>query len=145
MEHFCELELFLRAGPYSLRLLELWKLSLVVAQLSHWAWGCARPEPFHGCSPLSFLCSVVLPNLRICVCLRGPVFTGRLRYWTMFPSTSRKVFIFLIIVGWGQSLVLHGVHFVSCIVLSLLKICISCMEVTFTSTSTTSAGSQHLK
>ena len=63
----------------------------------------------------------------------------------IFPSTSRKVFIFLMIVGWGQSLVFHGVHFISCIVLSLLKICIPCMEVIFTSTSTTSTGSQHLK
>ena len=39
----------------------------------------------------------------------------------------------------------HGVHFISCIVLSLLKICIPCVEVIFTSTSTTSTRSQHLK
>ena len=63
----------------------------------------------------------------------------------IFLSTSRKVFIFLIIVGWGQSPVLHGVYFISCIVLSLLKICVPCMEVIFTSISTTSTRSRHVK
>ena len=40
---------------------------------------------------------------------------------------------------------LHGVHFISCVVLSLQKICVPCIDVIFTSTSTTSTGSQHLK
>ena len=63
----------------------------------------------------------------------------------ILPSTSRKVFIFLMIVGWGQSLVLHGVHLITCIVWSLLNIWVPCMDVIFTSTSTTSIGSFHLK
>ena len=63
----------------------------------------------------------------------------------IFPSTSRNVCIFLIIVGWGQSLGFHRVHFINCVVLSLWTICIPCIEVIFTSTSTTSTGSQHLK
>ena len=104
---------------------------------------CARPKPFCEHCPLSFLHSVVLPDLRVCVQLWGPVLATS-SMGPIFPSTSRKVFIFLIIVGWGWSLVLHGVHFISCIVLSLLKICVPCMEVIFTSTSTTSTGSQHL-
>ena len=60
-------------------------------------------------------------------------------------STSRKVFIFLMILGCGQSLVLQGVHLINWVVLSLLKICIPCIDVIFTSMSTTSAGSLHLK
>ena len=63
----------------------------------------------------------------------------------IFPSTSKKVFIFLMIVGWGQSLVLQGVHLISCVVQSLLNICVPCMDMIFTSTSTTSTGSLHLK
>ena len=63
----------------------------------------------------------------------------------ILPSTSRKVFIFLMIVGCRQSLVLQGVHLISWVVLSLLKICIPCIDVIFTSTSTTSTRSLHLK
>ena len=63
----------------------------------------------------------------------------------IFPSTFRNVFIFLTIVGQGQSLMLHGVHLINCVILSLLKMCIPCIEVIFTSTSTTSTGSRHLK
>ena len=63
----------------------------------------------------------------------------------IFPSTSRKVFIFLIIVGWGWSLVLQGVHLISCVVWSLLNMCIPYIDVIFTSTSTASTGSLHLK
>ena len=33
----------------------------------------------------------------------------------IFSSTSKKVFIFLMIMGWGQSLVLQGVHLISCV------------------------------
>ena len=64
---------------------------------------------------------------------------------TIFPFTSKKVFIFLIIVGWGQSLVFHGVHLISWVVLSHLNMCVHWMDVIFTSTSTTSIRSLHLK
>ena len=60
-------------------------------------------------------------------------------------STSRKVFIFLAMVGCRQSFVLQGVHLISWVVPSLLKMCIPCIDVTFTSMSTTSTGSLHLK
>ena len=63
----------------------------------------------------------------------------------IFPSTSKKVFIFLTIVGWGQSLVFHGVLLITWVVLSHLNMCVPCMDVIFTSTSTTSTGSLHLK
>ena len=68
----------------------------------------------------------------------------------ILPSTSRRVFIFFMIVGCRQSLVLQGVHLTSWVILSLLKICVPCMDVIFTSTSTTSTsttstGSLHLK
>ena len=95
-----------------------------------------------------FLFSVALSSLTlgVCVQLRGPILAvGGLGYWANFPSTSRNVLIFLTIVGWGQSLVLHEVHFINCVVLSLQKICIPCIEVIFTSTSTISTGSPHLK
>ena len=60
-------------------------------------------------------------------------------------STSRKVFISLTIVECGQTFMLQGVHLISWVVLSLLKMCIPCIDVTSTSTSTTSTGSLHLK
>ena len=60
-------------------------------------------------------------------------------------STSRKVFIFLTVVGYGQSFIIQGVHLISWVVLSLLKMCIPCIDVTLTSMSTTSTGSLHLK
>ena len=63
----------------------------------------------------------------------------------IFPSTSKKVFIFLIIVGWRQSLAFHGVHLITWVVLSHLNMCVPCMDVIFTSTSTTSTRSLHLK
>ena len=59
-------------------------------------------------------------------------------------STSRKVFIFLMIVGCGESLMFQGLHLISWVILSLLKICIPCIDVIFTSMSTTSTGSLHL-
>ena len=62
-----------------------------------------------------------------------------------FPSSSKKVHIFLMIVGWGQSLVLHGVHLISWDVLSLLNTCVPCIEVILTSMSTASIGRWHLK
>ena len=61
-------------------------------------------------------------------------------------STSRKVFIFLTMVGvqaefqWSKV-----VHLISWVVLSLLKMCIPCIDVTLTSMSSTSTGSLHLK
>ena len=60
-------------------------------------------------------------------------------------STSRKVFIFLTMVGCRQSLVVQGMHLISWVVLSLLKMCIPCIDMTLTSMSTTSTGSLHLK
>ena len=62
-----------------------------------------------------------------------------------FPSNSKNVLIFLMIVGWGQSLVLHGVHLINWDVLSLLNTCVPCIEVIFTSMSTALIGRQHLK
>ena len=59
--------------------------------------------------------------------------------------TSRKVFIFLKMVGCGQSFVVHGMHLISLVVLYLLKICIPYIDMTLTSTSTTSTGNLHLK
>ena len=58
----------------------------------------------------------------------------------ILSSTSRKVLIFLIIVGWGWSLVLQCVHLISCVVWFLLNMCIPCIDVIFTSTSTTYTG-----
>ena len=125
MECFCKPGLFLRVGAYSLELLELWNSHRWLHGCLTRLGGCTRPEPFCGHCPVSFLCSIVLPALMVCVSLRGPVLaTSGWGMGPIFSSTSRKVFIFLIIVGWEQSLVLHVVHFISCIVISLLKICI---------------------
>ena len=60
-------------------------------------------------------------------------------------STSKKVVIFLIMLGCGWIFVVHGMHFVNWVVLSLLNMWVPCIDVTFTSTSTTSMGSLHLK
>ena len=49
------------------------------------------------------------------------------------------------IVGWGQSLVLHGLNLTNWHVLSLLNIRVPCIDVIFTSTCTISTGRQHLK
>ena len=62
-----------------------------------------------------------------------------------FPSNSKNVLNFLMIVGWGQSLVLHGVHLINWNVLSLLNTCVPCIEVIFTSMSTALIGRWHLK
>ena len=62
-----------------------------------------------------------------------------------FPSNSRLVFIFLIRVGWGWSLVLQGLHLIIWHVLSLLNGWVPCMDVLLTSTSTISTGRWHLK
>ena len=71
--------------------------------------------------------------------------SGGLNWLAGIPSTSRKVFIFLIIVGWEQSLVFHAVHFINCTILSHLTMCVPCMDMISTSMSTTSTGSLHLK
>ena len=63
----------------------------------------------------------------------------------ILPSTSRKVFIFFMIVGYRWSLMLQGVYLIRWVILSLLKMCVPCMDVIFTSTSTTSTRSLHLK
>ena len=60
-------------------------------------------------------------------------------------STSKKVFIFLMMLGCGQSLVVQGMHLISWVSLSLLKICVPCIDVTLTSMSTASTESLHLK
>ena len=60
-------------------------------------------------------------------------------------STSRKVFIFLIMFGCGWRLGVHGTHLTSCVIWSLLKMCVPCIDMTLTSMSTTSTGSLHLK
>ena len=60
-------------------------------------------------------------------------------------STSRKVFIFLTMFGCRQSFVVHGMHPISWVIQSLLKMCVPCIDMTLTSTSTTSTGSLHLK
>ena len=39
----------------------------------------------------------------------------------------------------------HGVHLISWVILSLLNMCVPCIEVIFTSMPTTSTGSRHLK
>ena len=62
----------------------------------------------------------------------------------ILPSISRNVFIFFMIMGCRQSLMLQGVHLISWVMLSLLKICVPCIDVIFNSTSTTSTGSLHL-
>ena len=72
-------------------------------------------------------------------------------YWLASPgvigpilfSTSRKVFIFLIMFGCGQRLGVHSMHLTSCVIQSLLKMCIPCIDMILTSTSTTSTGSLH--
>ena len=61
------------------------------------------------------------------------------------PSNSRKVLIFLTMVGGGQIFVLHGVHLISWDVLSLLNIWSPCIKVIFTSTSTVLIGRWLLK
>ena len=60
-------------------------------------------------------------------------------------STSKKAFIFLTMLGYRQSLVVQGMHLISWVVLSLLKLCMPCIDVSLTSMSTTSTGSLHLK
>ena len=60
-------------------------------------------------------------------------------------STSRKVFIFLTMSGCRWSFMVQGMHLISWVDLSLLIMCIPCIDETFTSTSTTSTGGLHLK
>ena len=60
-------------------------------------------------------------------------------------STSRKVLIFLIMFRCRQSFVVHSMHLISCVIQSLLKMCVPYIDMTLTSTSTTSTGSLHLK
>ena len=104
--------------------------------------GSCRPESLGHCS-LSFLHGIVLPNVGVGIWQwRSELAQG---IGPIFPSTSKKVFIFLIIVGWGQSLVFHGVHLITWVVLSCLNMCVPCMDVIFTSTLTTSTRSLHLK
>ena len=55
-------------------------------------------------------------------------------------STSKKVLIFLIIVGCRQSPMPQGLHLINWAILSLIKMCIPCIEVIFISMSTTSTG-----
>ena len=62
-----------------------------------------------------------------------------------FTSSSRYVFIFFMMVGWGWSLVLHRLHLISWHVLSLLNIWVPCTDVILTFTSTVSTGRQHKK
>ena len=60
-------------------------------------------------------------------------------------STSKKVFIFLMMLGCGCMLFVHGTHLVNCVVQSCLYKWVPCIDMTFTSTSTTSTWSLHLK
>ena len=108
--------------------------------------GCISPKPLGGHYSFSLFCGLVFSDI-------GLVSSWGGLYWLLagwgigpiFPSTSKNVLIFLTIVGWGWSLALHRVHLISWVILSLLKMCVPCIEVIFTSTSTTSTGSWHLK
>ena len=116
--------------------------------MAHCGWfeGC-WPELLLRYGSLSLFCNIVLPNIRLVSGspdLNWLPGTG-IGSGPMLPSTSRKVFIFFMIVGCGQSLMLQGVHLISWVVLSLLKMCVPCMAVIFTSTSMTSTGNLHLK
>ena len=98
-----------------------------------------------GCCSFPLLCCNAFSNVRVGVRQRGPELAGWGWAWTHLTFHLQKGLIFLMIVGWQQSLVLHGVHLITCIVWSLLNIWVPCMDVIFTSTSTTSIGSLHLK
>ena len=85
-----------------------------------------------------FLFSVVSPFLILgLVSGSGDLnwLTGAAILGPILFSTSRKVFIFLTMVGCRQSFVVHGVHLISWVVLSLLKMCIPCIDMTLTSMS----------
>ena len=60
-------------------------------------------------------------------------------------SNSRKVFIFLIMFACRHRLDVHGMHLTSCVIWSLLKMCVPYIDVTLTTMSTTSTSSLHLK
>ena len=78
--------------------------------------------------------------------IRGPNWlTGAGIIGPILFSTSKKVFIFLMMLGCGQSLVVQGTQLISWVILSLLKMCVPCIDMTLTSTSTTSTGSLHQK
>ena len=62
-----------------------------------------------------------------------------------FPSNSKNVLIFLMIVGWGWSLVLHWIHLINWDALSSSEYMCPCIEVIFTSVSTAPIGRWHLK
>ena len=61
------------------------------------------------------------------------------------PSSSRYILIFLIKDGYRWSLVLQGLHDMTWVVPSLLNVWIPLIIFTFTSMSTVSNGSRHLK
>ena len=100
-----------------------------------------------GNQPFSFLCNFgYLPNLGIGVGWGGLNWLGcGWVFGSNFPSSSRHVFISLMMVGWGSSLVFYGLHLIIWQVLSHLIIWVPCIDVVITSTSTISTGKHHLK
>ena len=97
------------------------------------------------CCSLPLLCGIVLSNVRIGIWQWRPELANGCWNWAHLTLHLQKGLNYLIIVGWVWSLVLQGVHLISCAVWPLLNMCVPCIDVIFTSMSTTSTGSLHLK
>ena len=135
--------------PLQVLMLQLhcwWVLVGLVVRASTSAFGVASLNLLFGVTLFLFL--VASPFLTL-----GFVSGSGSLYWLagagiidpILFSTSRKVFIFLIMFGCGWRLGVHSMHLTSCVIWSVLKMCVPCIDVTLTSMSTTSTSSLHLK
>ena len=121
-------------------------MGLVVrAGVSWWLRGC-WPEPFLWCYPFSFLCGVTFSNVGIDFWEWQPKLAGWCwDYWSHLVFHFQESFHLFDNGGCGWSFVVHGMHLISWVIQSLLKMCVPYIDVTLTSMSTTSTGSLHIK
>ena len=107
--------------------------------------GSCSPESLGHCS-FPLFCCIIFPNVRVGVRQWGSELAGWLGLGldsSYLPPPERSSSFWWL---WGGVKVLfHGVHLITCIVWSLLNIWVPCMDVIFTSTSTTCSKSLHLK
>ena len=120
---------------------------MVRAGASRQSWG-GWPEIslWHICFPLFYI--VIFAKIGLVSGSRGLNWLLGVGIGIVGPilfSTSKKVLIFLVIVRCGQIFMVHGTHLVTWVVLSHLYMWVPCIDMTFTSTSTISTGSLHLR
>ena len=113
----------------------------------HGGFGGGWPEPFLRWGSPSLFHGITFPDVRIGFWKWGPKLADWCwDYWSHFVFHLQESFhLFNDVRLCRWSLVVQGMHLISWVVLSLLKICVPCIDVTLTSTSTTSIGSLHLK